>query len=126
MNSSSEVLPAAFAKVFWPLLMDLIPHALSQPTRSLEAFNLAAIILASAKESGQPILDLRQIAQSLCTLLIEYDPSEIPGMALTPFPSQDVVQPGAIDICAHGLVQLLHMILCGDNDKSLLHSIPEK
>lgn len=105
--------------------MELIPHALSQPTRSLEVFNLAAIILVTAKESRLRILDMRQIAQKLCALLIDYDPSETPGMVLAPFPSQDIVQPGAIDLCAHGLVHLLHMILCGENDQETLDSIPD-
>lgn len=128
--SSSAVTPIAFRNFFWALLMELVPRALSRPTTSLEAFSLALMI---CKESAPLELEFHETAQRLSKLLCEYTPSEVPGMALAlprglsgdPFPGQNL-QPGTIDLGAHGLINLLHSLLCEDRQESVAENLPPK
>lgn len=108
------------------MLIDLVPRALARPARSLEIFNLLVTLLRSAGEAASPGLDLRETARRLNDLLIGYSPSESAGMALAlprrpaenPLPSQEI-QPGSIDLGAFGLVNLLHRLLCNNDDEGV-------
>lgn len=130
LPSPSAVPPVAFRKFFWNLLMELVPRALSQPTTSLEAFNLAVMIY---KDSAPFELDLHETVPRLSKLLREYTPLEVPGMALAlprglseePFPGENL-QLGTIDLGAHGLVTLLHCLLCEDRQESVADDIPRE
>lgn len=108
---------------------------LLRPSNSLEAFNLAVILFQSAKDTTSPVLDLQKTVQFLSELLLEYNPSEVSSMALTlpqrrpedPVPSQNLAHPGVIDLAAYGLVNLLHSILCGDEeDDAISEMIPSE
>lgn len=127
--SSSVVTPAAFRNFYWALLMDLVPCALYRQSTSLEAFNLAVTI---SKEATPVELRAGETSQRLSEYLSEYTPAEIPGMALTlPGTAGDPVtgqslQPGAVDLGAHGLVSLLHSLLWEDRHDVAVNALPCK
>lgn len=106
--------------------MDLVPRALARP--SLETFNLAVMI---CKESGSYGPDLQRTVQYLSNLLLDCSPMEIPGMALAlprkltgePIPCQNL-QPGTIDLGVHGLVNLLHRLLCHKDGEKVAEQLP--
>ncbi|KAF3770103.1 hypothetical protein M406DRAFT_86920 [Cryphonectria parasitica EP155] len=113
----TSVVPATtFRDVFRPLLIDLVPRALAQPTRSLEVFNLLVIVFRSEKESAPPSIDIHKTVQRLNELLLAYSPSE------KPIPAQGI-PPGAIDFGAFGLVNLLHRLLCDNVDGDIASSL---
>lgn len=110
--------------------MESVPRALKQPTNSLETFNLAIMI---CKESDSLELDLHETAQRLCMFLCEYNPSEIPGMALASpadlaeeiFPTQSP-QPGMMDLGAHGLINLLYSVVTEKRQEGVADRLPRK
>lgn len=107
-------------------MYELITHALVRPTTCSELFQLAVVIFKSARESGSAALDLSTTIQRLSKLLLGHKPHEVGILALVfserlsdnPYPPQDIIQPGAIDLAAHGLVNLLHCMLCDTNDQA--------
>lgn len=117
---------------FWPLLMDLIPDALANPTHSFECFNLTAAVLRSAKRSQPRNIDLKKAVQHITDiLLLKYRSNEVPALTLAPHrladettSSQSVLQTGAIDLGAFGLVTLLNRLLCDDSDQEILEVLP--
>lgn len=106
--------------------MDLVPRALARP--SLETFNLAVMI---CKESDTYGHELQRTVQYLSNLLLDCSPLEIPGMALAlprrlagePFPCQNL-QPGTIDLGVHGLVNLLHRLMCHKDGANIAEQLP--
>lgn len=130
LSGSPAVSAAALRAVFWPLLMELFPHALRMPSHSLECFNLSARILLAAKGSQPPELDLKAAVRHIYLLLVDsYRVSESPALALSPMRSpnetsgQNTCYPGT-DRGAYGLVLLLEILLCGKANQDLLESLP--
>lgn len=129
-SSSVAVTPEEFRDLLWPMLMQLVPHALGRPTTSQEIFNLAVM---TCKEFGSQERDLTNDVQLLSGLLHRYIPSEVPGMALAwprgltadPISGQNML-PGIIDWGACGLVALLHKLLQDDRQQGLPNCLPAK
>ena len=105
----------------------LIPEALTQPTTCSELFHLATVLFKSARESNSPALDLPATVQRLSKLLLGHKPREVRTLALTLsseqlsdnwYKPQDIIQPGAVDLAAHGLANLLHCMLCDTDDQA--------
>lgn len=106
-SSSTSAVPAtAFRDFFWTTVYGLIPHALTQPTTCSELFLLAMVLFKSTRDSDSAALDLSATVQRLSKLLLGYKPHE------------DIIQPGTIDLAAHGLVNLLHCMLCDTDDQA--------
>lgn len=83
------------------------------------------------KESKSDVLDLPKTTRFLTRLLLDYKPQEVG----TPAPKsihlsddskfkKDIIQPGAVDLTALGLVGLLHFILCDVHDQAGVEVIP--
>lgn len=129
-SSSPAVTPTEFRDLFWPMLVQLVPHALGRPTTSQDIFNLAVAI---CKEFGPQESHLANDAKLLGGLLVHYIPSEVPGMALAwprglsadPYAGQNAL-PGIIDWGAHGLVALLHKLLRAGRHHGVSNSLPVK
>lgn len=101
----------------------LTPEALTQPTTCSELFHLATILFKSARESKSTALDLSMTVQTLSRLLLSHKPHEVRFLAfvhsseqLIDTSSQDIIQPGAVDLAVHGLANLLHCMLCDTDD----------
>lgn len=130
-----SVVPAsAFREFFLPLILDLIPFALTKPKNSLEAFNVASILFRPLSEATSPVIDLPKTVQSLSEQLLEYEPSEVASVVLAlPSPridellsSHNLTQPGGTDVAAYGLVSLLHSILCTGHGEAVLETLPSE
>ncbi|CAN8096633.1 unnamed protein product [Discula destructiva] len=120
---------AALTGFFWPLLMDLFPHALSMRAHSLECFYLAASVLVSAKTSQSLGLDLTEAVGRIFGMLESYHVCEVPALALAlSAPAENstsmiLCQPGT-DRGAFGLVTLLERLLCNKADQEVLATLP--
>lgn len=126
-------MPAIVLRGFlWPLLMELIPHALAKPTHAFECFNLAVAVLRSAKKSQPSGIDLKKAVLHIDEiLLLQYHSTEVPALTLAPprliddtITNQSASQLGAVDLGAFGLVTLLNRLLCDDNDQEILAVLP--
>lgn len=68
----------------------------------------------------------------LSQLLLGYKPHEVGILALDllvlltdkSYTIQDIIQPGTIDLAAHGLVNLLHCMLCDTADQASSEILP--
>jgi hypothetical protein len=84
------------------------------------------VLFKSARDSDSAALDLSATVQRLSKLLLGYKPHEVGVLALilskrpsdNPYTPQDIIQPGTIDLAAHGLVNLLHCMLCDTDDQA--------
>lgn len=79
------------------------------------------------------MLDLHKTTQFLSQLLLDYKPQEVgapsPAQATPSDDSntmQDIIQPGAVDLAAQGLVNLLHVILCDVHEQAGLEMLPPR
>lgn len=79
------------------------------------------------------VIDPRQIVQSLGQLLLQYQPSEVASVVVTvperkreqSLPSHNTTPPDGADVAAYGLVNLLHSVLCADqDDESIVETLP--
>lgn len=117
---------SALREFFWPLLLDLFPHALKVPAQSLECFHLATEVLGAAKSSQPPELDLKYAVRRIYGLLVDqYHANEIPALALaSPLLTNDGACPPGTDRGAFGLVCLLERLLCNNADQGVLETLP--
>ncbi|ROW14317.1 hypothetical protein VPNG_03964 [Cytospora leucostoma] len=130
--STSAVPATAFRDFFWATVYGLIPHALTRPTACSEFFHLAMILFKSARESKSAALDLPMTVHKLSQLLLGYQPREVRTHALgfselltdKAYTIQDIIQPGTIDLAAHGLVNLLHCMLCDTASQASSEILP--
>lgn len=112
--------------------MELIPHALANPTHSFECFSLSVVVLRSAKRSQPPGIDLvKAVLRITDIFLLSYHSTEVPALALVPsrpadetISNKSVTQKGVIDLGAFGLVTLLNRLLCDDGDREILEVLP--
>ncbi|PSS03887.1 hypothetical protein BD289DRAFT_358590 [Coniella lustricola] len=124
--STSVVSAAEFRDLFRPLLIDLIPRALIQPAESRELFDLLVILLTGPPATISAVPGLSTIVRRLYELLLQYKPSESAGIAISllqtsreeEFLSQ-AAHPGALDLGAFGLINLLHTLLCDQKETRL-------
>lgn len=131
--STSVVSTAEFRNLFRPLLIDLIPRALAQPGNSRELFDLLVVLFSAPPDPIAPIPDLSLTVQRLYELFLEYEPSESAGIAMClPQPSaEDTIpsqsaHPGALDLGAFGLINLLHTLLCDQKEARLYEKLDIK
>lgn len=104
----------------------LIPHALTRPNTCSELFQLAMVLFKSVRESNSVGLELSATVQRLSKLLLGYKPHEVGLLSIflsvrlsnAHCTSQDIIQPGSIDLAAHGLVNMMHYMLCDTNDQT--------
>ena len=90
------------------------------------------VLFKSVRESDSAMLDVKTTVQRLSKLLLDYKPHEVGILTLilserlsdSLYTRQDIIQPGAIDLAAHGLVNLLHYMLC-DTDEQVGSEIVE-
>lgn len=128
----SAVSAKALRCFFWPLLMNLIPHALEKSTNSFECFNLTVAVLRSAKRSPSSGIDLKQAVQHITDILLtKYHSTEVPALTLAPPRAtgeanvhQTAHLVGAIDLGAFGLVTLLNRLLLDNSDQEILEVLP--
>lgn len=134
VSSPSAVLEPVFRDYFWNLLIELMPCGLRQPSTCSELFQLAVALFKSMKESKSDVLDLPRTTQFLSQLLLEYKPEEVGILAPSllrhflndPNCIQDIIQPGAVDLGAQGLVGLLHFILCDVHEQAGVELLPPR
>lgn len=126
MISTSTVPTTAFRDFFWTTVYGLFPHALTRPTTCSDFFNLAKVLFKSFRETNSAALDLSATVERLSKLLLGYRPHEvgIPALLLLErlfndtYTSQDIIQPGAIDLAAHGLINMIHCMLCDKEEQA--------
>ncbi|KAK9775074.1 hypothetical protein SCAR479_08348 [Seiridium cardinale] len=95
-HSDSGVTPLQFAEMFWPIVFELLPQAVAEPSRCEEVLNLSSLLMPKLAEAESPALDLKTFLGKCEDLILSYESTE------------DVSHPDRLDIVAHGLVCILH------------------
>ncbi|KAI5922223.1 ubiquitin carboxyl-terminal hydrolase [Camillea tinctor] len=84
-----------FAEVFWPIIFQLLPQAVSKPRKCEEVFSLSFQLLRKLVDGSSSILDLAACLETCGQLLINHTAIE------------DIAHPDQVDVVAHGLITIL-------------------
>ncbi|PKS12676.1 hypothetical protein jhhlp_000884 [Lomentospora prolificans] len=93
------------AEFLWPYISGIVPKLVEHPASCNEGFELTEFLILRLLPKLSPVLDLAQLADQCCNLLLELSSSE------------DVCDPDPDDYVVGGLVRLLHC--CIELDKSI-------
>ncbi|KAK5627808.1 hypothetical protein RRF57_003523 [Xylaria bambusicola] len=94
-SGRSNVLAIEFAELFWPIILELLPHAVSKPQNCEELFSLASHLAKKLIENASQALDLPACVKTCGDLLLSHTSTE------------EISQPDMIDKVAFGLISLL-------------------
>lgn len=93
------VLAIDFAEFFWPIILQLLPQATSQPHRCEELFNLASHLEKKLVADDSSTLDLPSCVKRCGDLLLAHTSTE------------DIAHPETVDKVALGLLSLLRQCI---------------
>lgn len=92
----SGIDPVEFAETFWPTVWDLLPQAVSQPSKCEEVLSLCLQLLRKLVETDSSKVDLPACLAQCGQLLMSHTPME------------DIAHPEKVDIVSHGLITILY------------------
>ncbi|KAI1265200.1 hypothetical protein F5Y18DRAFT_387741 [Xylariaceae sp. FL1019] len=95
-DTSSCVTTVEFAELFWPIVFELLPHAISQSHKCEEVFVLASHLLRKLIDSGSTTFDLIACAEECERFLLSH------------LGTEDVAHPDIVDHVAYGLISIVH------------------
>ncbi|CAJ2510159.1 Uu.00g060590.m01.CDS01 [Anthostomella pinea] len=112
-NGPSGVLALDFAEFFWPLVLQLLPQAVTEPRKCEEVFSLSSQLLKKLAEGESATLDLPPYLADWGQLLLSHTPTE------------DIAHPDQHDIVAHGLITILfHGLMYLDAKEERVQPVP--
>ena len=83
------------AEMFWPIVWELLPQAVAEPSRCEDVLNLCIQLLEKLVEADSPNVDLPACLVDCGQLLMKHTPTE------------DIAHPERVDPIAHGLIRVL-------------------
>ncbi|KAI8626853.1 hypothetical protein F5Y19DRAFT_487407 [Xylariaceae sp. FL1651] len=117
-NGQSSILAIDFAELFWPIILQLFPQAVSEPSKCEELFSLAAHLLRKLIDNGSSALNLHSCIKECGDLLLSHTSTE------------DIAHPETIDKVAHGLIAILHQGIkhmpTTDQSSELMPAFPKR
>ncbi|KAI0386269.1 hypothetical protein F5Y04DRAFT_243745 [Hypomontagnella monticulosa] len=100
-----------FAESFWPIILQLVPRAVKEPTKCEETFSLSFQLLNKLNEESSRAADLKLYPELCAKLLLLHTTTE------------DIAHPDK-DIVAHGLITLLSIGITEASAKKLHIQLP--
>ncbi|KAH8673876.1 ubiquitin c-terminal hydrolase [Xylariales sp. PMI_506] len=84
-----------FAEMFWPIVFELLPHAVREPAKCEDVFSLSFILMKRLADANSPALDLQVCLLQCAELLISHTTTE------------NISRPDRVDGISHGLALIL-------------------
>lgn len=81
LSMSSSRLNFKMAEFLWPYVSGIVPRLVEHPASCKEAFNLTEFLILRLLPKLSPVLDLAQLADQCCNLLLESSSSEVPHLS---------------------------------------------
>jgi ubiquitin carboxyl-terminal hydrolase 34 len=79
-HSSAVVSPAEFREIFWPLVTNLIPKAMLEPSKCEEVFSLAFSMMKLMSDAEDNTLDLDSLLNAVSRWLLSYSTFEVSSL----------------------------------------------
>lgn len=95
-HGPSGVRAVDFAELFWPIVWELLPRAVAEPSKCEEVLNLCLQLLRKLVEADSPKVDL-----PACL-------TECGGLLMSHISTEDIAHPEKVDIISHGLTTILY------------------
>ncbi|KAI0128593.1 ubiquitin carboxyl-terminal hydrolase [Xylariales sp. AK1849] len=95
-HGDSGAVSVYFAEMFWPVVFELLPQVVKEPSKCEEVLNLSFSLVKKLAEANSPALDLQGCLTQCGELILNHTSLD------------DISHPERNDIVAHGLVSILH------------------
>ncbi|KAI1768826.1 hypothetical protein GGR53DRAFT_312192 [Hypoxylon sp. FL1150] len=97
-HGPSVARPIDFAELFWPIVIQLVPQAVIEPSKCAETFLLAFQLIRKLLDEGSSVVNLPSCLELCGRLLLSHTSTE------------DIAHPEK-DAVAHGLVTILYIVV---------------